>query len=451
MHYGRGTLLREWYLSPKSVTASEWKALIAIHKWADSRRSDLINTVYIGGRPDEGAPYGYIGFAESGKTGTLVVRNPAPTTKTITFKLDSTTLFTGKTGQPWSGRSVYPYTMELPFAFTAGEDCTVTIPAYETMAIELRPGAARGPMVKMAPIIRVDDHRSPHSKTISLAPFAVGRCELLVIGYSTLPTFEINGKALPPTRKTKGAINQFAGYAIDGMPSKSARMWEMAGYDITGLIGKEFTVEIKGTESETRCEVHVIAERPFGDDSQFKLSPKTFPGVLREATPVFTEQAIAVRPVAPVEASDADLARTVSAKLSLDAFGINAGYGAKRIFVNERHIGNLPACGDQWNAFTFDVPLTANSPVPRRWSVVVRCANNEDKFKIGHLAITLKLKTGRDIVLRSKAVATSHRDWAHFEGTAFTTDPATNLLNSPVIALELAYPVASQGSPSGKG
>jgi hypothetical protein len=451
MHYGRGTLLREWYLSPKSVTPSEWKALIAIHKWADSRRADLINTVYIGGRPDEGAPYGFVGFAESGKTGTLVIRNPAPTTKTITFKLDSTTLFTGKLGQPWGGRTVYPYTMELPFGFTPGDECTVTIPAYETIAIELRPGAARGPMVKMAPIVRVSDNRNPNIKTISLAPFATGQRELLVIGYPTLPVIEINGKSVEPTRKTKGAINQFAGYAIDGMPSKTARMWEMAGFDITALTGKEFTVEVKGSESETRCEVHVIAERPFGDDAQIKLSPKTFPGVLREATPVFTEYDVAVRPAAPIEVSDTDLAQTTAVKLSLDAFGVNAGYGAKRIFVNGTHIGNLSACGDQWTPFAFNIPLAANAPIPRKWSIVVRCANNEDKFKVGHMAITIVLKTGREIVLRSKAVATSHKDWAHFEGTAFQSETATNLLISPVIALDLAYPAAPQGSPAGKG
>ena len=451
MHYGRGTLLREWYLSPKSVTPPEWKALIAIHKWADSRRADLINTVYIGGRPDEGAPYGFIGFAESGKTGTVVVRNPAPTTKTITFKLDSTTLFTGKTGQTWSGCTVYPYTMELPFGFTGGDECTITIPAYETIGIELRPGAARGPMVKMAPIVRVSDNRNPNIKTISLAPFATGQRELLVIGYPTLPVIEINGKAVEPTRKTKGAINQFAGYAIDGMPSKTARMWEMAGFDITALTGKEFTVEVKGSESETRCEVHVIAERPIGDDAQIKLSPKTFPGVLREATPVFDEYTIDAKPAVPVEASDTELAQVTRIKLTLDAFGVNAGYGAKRIFVNETHVGNLPACGDQWTPFAFTVPVTPNTPKTRKWSIVVRCANNEDKFKVGHMNITLMLKTGREIVLRSKVVATSHRDWVHFEGSEFTADTATHLLSSPVIALELARPTDTQGSPAGKG
>ena len=67
------------------------------------------------------------------------------------------------------------------------------------------------------------------------------------------------------------------------------------------------------------------------------------------------------------------------------------------------------------------------------------------------MAITIVLKTGREIVLRSKAVATSHKDWAHFEGTAFTRDTVTNLLNSPVIVLELAYPAVAQGSPAGKG
>jgi hypothetical protein len=67
------------------------------------------------------------------------------------------------------------------------------------------------------------------------------------------------------------------------------------------------------------------------------------------------------------------------------------------------------------------------------------------------MTITLILKTGREIVLRSKVVATSHRDWVHFEGSEFQTETATNLLNSPVITLELARPATAQGSPAGKG
>jgi hypothetical protein len=228
-------------------------------------------------------------------------------------------------------------------------------------------------------------------------------------------------------------------------------MWEMAGFDITAYTGKEFTVSIMGTETATRCEVHVIAERPFGDDTQIKLSPKTFPGVLREATPVFDEHTVNAKPAVPVEASDTELAQVASIKLTLDAFGVNAGYGAKRIFVNGMHIGNLSACGDQWTPFAFNIPLTPNTHTTRRWSIVVRCANNEDKYKVGHMAITIVLKTGREIVLRSKAVATSHRDWAHFEGTEFQSETLTNLLSSPVIALELAYPAVTQGSPAGKG
>jgi hypothetical protein len=197
--------------------------------------------------------------------------------------------------------------------------------------------------------------------------------------------------------------------------------------------------------------VHTVAERPFGDDADIKLSPKTFPGVLRESTPVFDEHTVEAKPAVPVEASDTELAQVTSIKLTLDAFGVNAGYGAKRIFVNETHIGNLPACGDQWTPFAFTIPVTPTTPKTRKWSIVVRCANNEDKFKVGHMTITLILKTGREIVLRSKVVATSHRDWVHFEGSEFQTETATNLLNSPVITLELARPATAQGSPAGKG
>jgi len=152
-----------------------------------------------------------------------------------------------------------------------------------------------------------------------------------------------------------------------------------------------------------------------------------------------------------LEASDADLEQTAAVKLSLDAFGVNVGYGAKRIFVNGSHIGNLPPCGDQWTPFSFNVPLVANTTTPRKWSVVIRCANNEDKFKVGHMTLTLVLRSGREIALRSKVVATSHQDWAFFEGITFTQEPTTKLLSTPVIELEFARTVATQGSSSGKG
>jgi hypothetical protein len=67
------------------------------------------------------------------------------------------------------------------------------------------------------------------------------------------------------------------------------------------------------------------------------------------------------------------------------------------------------------------------------------------------MAITLMLKTGREIVLRSKGVATSHQDWAHFEGAVFSTDTATKLLNSPAIDFELARTEGAQRPTSGKG
>ncbi len=77
MHYGRGTLLREWYLSPAAVQPHEWAALVAIHRWADARRPSLAHACYVGGRPDEGHAYGYVGFDDAGRSGTLVARNPA--------------------------------------------------------------------------------------------------------------------------------------------------------------------------------------------------------------------------------------------------------------------------------------------------------------------------------------------------------------------------------------
>ena len=421
MHYGRGTLLREWYLTPSTVTPDEWKSLIAVHQWTESRRNDMLNTCYVGGRPDEGQPYGYMGWARDGKTGTLVARNPAAGQATLSVRLDSTTFFAGKKGEAWHARMVYPYRMELPTTYLGGETAEITIPGYETVALEFSPGKARGPMFKLAADSshEVTGEGTHQKVAVKVADFITDRRELLVIGRPTLPKVLINGQPVKPTRQRTGAINQFAGYARDGMVSANAKPWQMAGFDLKAY-GAKFDVQVVPGESDTTAEAWLLTERPFGDDDQPKASPLTFPGAMRHTTQLLTPQAYAAVVAPPSNLPAEALKGVKSAKLTLEVFGNNGkAYGDKTLVLNGVALGILPAGGDNWIKAEFALTPEALATLTKANAATLTCPRSEDKFKVRRLRLTATLADGTEANSSTSGALTSHADWTHFEGQAF--------------------------------
>ncbi len=438
MHYGRGTLLREWYLSPASVLPHEWQALIAIHRWTESRHADMINTCFVGGRPDEGAVYGFVGWSHDGATGTLVARNPRAEAQTLRFGLDTTTLFRGAPGKSWRGRIVYPYRQELAHGFESGAVGEITIPGYETVAIELEPGQARGPMFKLAPTARVEPGTQPLETKIKVADFAAERRELLVMGYPALPQVFLDGKPATPTRRTKSRLNAYPGYARSGMPSEKARAWEMAGFDLASFGTSEVTVRFAGAEEATKAEAWLLTERGFGEQAdKDTLSPLTFPGVLRHTDVLLRETELPATPAPKVKLSAEDLRGVKSARLEGESFGVNPGFGEKTVMLNGLTIGKLPTGGDDWKAFGFDLKGESRTKLALRNVADVSVPLNDDKFKVRNLRLVLTLADGRVVKIGPKAAFTSHADWAHFEGKVFEVDAASKVRRTPPIPLDL--------------
>jgi hypothetical protein len=438
MHYGRGTLLREWYLSPASVLPHEWQALIAIHRWTESRHADLINTCYVGGRPDEGAAYGFVGWSHDDKTGTLVARNPRAEAQTLRFGLDATTLFRGEKGKAWRGRIVYPYRQELAHGFESGAVGEISIPGYETVAIELEPGQARGPMFKLAPTARVEPGTHPLETKINVAEFAAERRELLVMGYPTLPQVFIDGKPATPTRRTKSRLNAYPGYARSGMPSEKARAWEMAGFDLASFGTTALTVRFAGAEEPTKAEAWLLTERGFGAQADKEtLSPLTFPGVLRHTDVLLRETELPATPAPKVKLSAEDLRGVKSARLEGESFGVNPGFGEKTVTLNGLAIGKLPTGGDEWKAFGFDLKGESRTKLALRNVADVSVPLNDDKFKVRNLRLVLTLADGRVAKVGPKAAFTSHADWAYFEGKVLEVDAAAKVRRTPPIPLDL--------------
>jgi hypothetical protein len=421
MHYGRGTLLREWYLSPASVTPDEWKALIAVHQWTEARKPDMINTCYVGGRPDDGHAYGYMGWSRDGQTGTLVARNPAAGTATLSVRLDATTFFSGKPGQAWHARMVYPYRMELPTTYRGGETAEISIPGYETVALEFSPGEARGPVFRLAADSshKVSGTGAQQKVAVKIADFISDRRELLVIGRPALPNLLINGQLVKPTRQRTGAINQYPGYARDGMLSTEAKPWQMAGYDLKSY-GANFEIQIAPGESATTAEAWLLTERPFGGDDKPKVTPLTFPGAMRHTTQLLPPQAYAAVAIPPSDLSLEAIKGAKSAKLTLEVFGNNGkAFGDKTLTLNGVTLGVLPAGTDQWSKAEFKLSPAALAALTKANVAAITCPKSEDKFKVRNLRLTVTLADGSEALGSRSGALTSHADWTYFEGKAF--------------------------------
>lgn len=262
MHYGRGTLLKEWYISPEVMKPDHWKALCTVHNWVALHRQSFNNTVFVGGRPDEGNAYGYIGW--SGNNGVLVARNPSAKTQKLTIPFNQSVRFNGVFGKSFSAQVVFPYNDVYPEYFVSGKDIEIELPGYATMAFEIKEGkVANKPQADLAlpQIARLDSVLS-----VTLPADCATQCDLLVISYDSLPNIKINGKYVKAVRTSQSSINAFASYAVAGMPSKTARPWKMASFDVTSFAGT--TIEISYNSSESvSTEMHLLMERKVNGSS----------------------------------------------------------------------------------------------------------------------------------------------------------------------------------------
>jgi hypothetical protein len=411
MHYGRGTLLREWYLSPASVQPHEWASLVAVHRWANARRPSLAHACYVGGRPDEGQVYGYCGFDDAGTSGTLVARNPAAAAAMLRLPLDDATLFPGKRGAAWRARVVYPWRQDLPDRLVAGETAEIMVPGYATLAFELEPGEPIGPMVKRQSVVSELTLTGPGRATVSLADLPVSRLELLVIGRPALPEVLIDGKAAVPLRQSTGRLNAFASYARDGMASAAAAPWQMAAYDLDSRAAKTFEVTLRG--QGMAAEAWVLADVPTGDEPPAGLeTPLSFRGHWRETVPVLAG------PVAPPRrATPEEIASATAVRIELEVFGNDAGrYGDKTLFMGETRLGVLPACGDDWKAARFELDPAARTALRADNTIAIRSPDATDKFKVQKIRLVLVLPDGTELTGPATTAFVSDPDWAHATG-----------------------------------
>ncbi|MCD2421244.1 hypothetical protein LQ567_00615 [Niabella pedocola] len=260
MHYGRGTLLKEWYISLDAMRPELWAALSAVQKWADRHQAALNHTVFVGGRPDEGHAYGYMGWDQN--KGILTARNTGPGEQTLRIPFNKETGFYGLPGAAYHARVTYPYQEALAQTFASGKEITIRIPGYATLAVEFEKGAAVAGRPSVPQAIRfqtVPVDAASVKTTVTLPADIQGRCELLVIGHPRLPSVTINGQAVEPQKTAQARLNHFASYAVAGMKSNKASDWNMAGYNLMPYLNK--TIEITCSGAKEKFDLYILTEK----------------------------------------------------------------------------------------------------------------------------------------------------------------------------------------------
>ena len=258
MHYGRGTLLKEWYVSIDAMTTDQWKTLCAVHNWAKQHERELNNAQFVGGRPDEGNVYGYIGWEKD--KAVLVARNAGVHTQKLIIPFNAGTGFYGVEGHDFKLNVVYPYRDSYPASFVSGKPMEIEIPGYSTMAFEIERGKAVVSKVQNQPILNEKTIRESDGtlKTVLMVPANVkGRCDLLLIGYPDVPELFINGVEVKASHSNKALLNNFAGYARSGMPSTKAVDWKMGAIDLLPYAGKELSITYGKAD---KFESHILYE-----------------------------------------------------------------------------------------------------------------------------------------------------------------------------------------------
>lgn len=256
MYYGRGTLLKEWYVSPSVMKPEEWKALCTVDGWAKKHIAALNNTIFVGGRSDEGNAYGYIGW--DGDKGVLVARNPQASPQKLIIPFDKSIDFKGTPGS-YKANVVFPYQDEYPATFISGKNMEIDIPGYATVALEFEKGRSTKKFTPMPQLSFVTVKEANGLVSSLTVPKDVkGRCDLMIIGRLDAPVITVNGIAVVAKRSSKARLNSFAGYAKSGMPSDKASPWVMFTYDLLPYAGQDIKI---GYNKAAGFESYILAER----------------------------------------------------------------------------------------------------------------------------------------------------------------------------------------------
>ncbi len=268
MYYGRGTLLKELYVSPSMMTEEMWKALGTSTAWAQKNEDRMEKTVFVGGDSSKGEVYGYTSW--NAEEGFLCLRNPSRKAQTIEVPIDRSVYYRGEFGQPMRARAVYPYLEDMPWALKTGKSFTVDVPGDSVLAFHIDAGLPLVESVVSADLVPVpqaiDGHPASYKLTIPDEDF--GRYDLLLSNYHNESESYIDHRK----REKKRSIFPAFVVEVDGQKIEASRLqpgngWAMASYDLSPFRGKTVRVKMSLatreaiTHKESELEAWLVVDR----------------------------------------------------------------------------------------------------------------------------------------------------------------------------------------------
>ena len=135
--FGNGTQLQEMYITPSLLTQENWDTLAEAAKWSRANADTLVDTHWVGGRPEDHRVYGWAAW--SPKKGILTLRNPTERARSIS--LDPAKVFELPDGAPQKYSVVNPFKDQTVDVATlhAGETAKFNLKPFEVLVIEALP------------------------------------------------------------------------------------------------------------------------------------------------------------------------------------------------------------------------------------------------------------------------------------------------------------------------
>ena len=250
MYYGRGSLLKELYISPGQMTEAMWRALGTASAWAQKNENLMRNTVFVGGNPDKGEAYGYISW--QGDKAMLTVRNPIRKTQSVTVPFDASVYYRGAANEAFRARAVYPFVEQMPWKLVSGKPFSFEVPGDSVMAFELTAGAPLTDTVvkpePLPPVVAANSRKDGYEIKLTIPDEEFPHYELLM--YSGKPR--------------KGATPSTP--LIDGVPLTPKRALSdsitLTAYDLRPYRGKTITITGNTPDAPARIqEAWLVVDR----------------------------------------------------------------------------------------------------------------------------------------------------------------------------------------------
>jgi len=143
--FGNGTQLQEMYITPRLLTSDNWDALAEAAKWSRANSDTLVDTHWVGGRPEDHQVYGWAAW--SPEKGILTLRNPTARTQSIAIDPAKAFELPEGAGKIYSIASPFKDETVEVTKLHAGEATKFKLQPFEVLVVEALPD---GPLTSAA-------------------------------------------------------------------------------------------------------------------------------------------------------------------------------------------------------------------------------------------------------------------------------------------------------------